>query len=469
MSDSREVDAQAVAGLLRSEGDRVGAFEAVIGLNTATTSIKAVHLMNDLAQQVLGGAPAHRGDLLCRVIRFDHVGEGDDEEDNSDAALRADEAHGPAYRRAFPANLGPRRTRSLREGAQLLLNSDGGMYRAGDNMASGLATHRALLGYEGFTRFGLGGALAQMMGEAGRRRVAELFEDDFDPVTRALRPLLVEADLVQRRSGRGDLRLTSFDERFGARLTNLLEHPLSKPLALRSVALAGVMWMCLRVLGVGRADGRPALLAIPSRWRDLGVRLRQEAVQSYASGIAAMDAAIAAQLENDPEFLALLETDPPDDATTITVSRGEPGMSAIAGLRDVAAPRITGAVYWPDAFAAALGRKAGFVGPPTDRAGWGKYVCLTPDLLEVLILMFSDPGGAARGWRELWAEVRDELGVAVGAEPDKDDRLLRDAGVRQVSLEQLELSAERLLDQAAARGLARRLPDSEAEAGAALM
>lgn len=466
-ADERRISPAFVAGRLRSEGDRVGVFEEVVGLNTATAAIKSVHLMNDLAQQVVGGAPDHRGDFLCKVIRFDKVGGNsqEEQEDNSDPAMRADETFGSDYERAFPPPLGVARTRAVREAARLLLNIDGGMYRAGDNMASGLATHWTLLGFEGFSRFGLGADLASALGEEGRERVRELFDGEGDPVTRALRPLMLDRDLLERRSGRGQLRVREFDHRFGAAVSNLLQHPLSKPAKLRSLAHAGVLWAVLRVLGAGRADGRPILLAIPGQWRSLGCRLREPAVQSFSLGVGALDAAVAEALSQDEVFRSVLLGPDSGDEDALVVSGTDPARETIAGLRRSRISKKAARVYWPDAFAAALGRRVGCVGPSTDKFGWGKYLCLTPDLLETITLMYLDPGCKPMPWRALWADVREDLGLVIGANPYYDELHLRGGGLHHVSLGDLEHNADLFLEQACRRGVARRLPDGEAEVG----
>lgn len=458
---------QRVQELLSSRADQVGVFEEVVGLDTATTTIKAVHLMNDLAQQLLGGAPKHRGDLLCRVIRPDHVGEEGDEEDNSDLALRQDPVFGESYRRAFPPALGVRRTAGLRTAIQVLLNSDKGMYRAGTSMASGLATHRSLLGFEGFSRFGLGSALSQMLGETGRARVRQLFESTNDPVSRALRPIMLDSDLVPRSSGRSRLSLTDFDRSFGRRLSNLLEHPLSKPTALRSLALAGTMWLVLRVLGAGRAGGRPLVLALPFGWREQGVRLREEAVQTFSLSVDALDRKLGQVLEARPGFPSVSGPEGSESELDESLASEHSGYAVLSHLRR--SKKVSKGTYWPDDFAVALGRKAGLVWPRSDRFGWGRYICLTGDLLEVLLLMFSEPGGEAQPWRSLWTQVASELGLVVGANPYEDALLLGSAGCSHIPFDRLSLSAEVLLDKATTRGLARRLPDGDAEVGANLL
>ena len=458
------LDRDAVAARLRSDADQVGIFEVIVGLNTATTALKSVHLMNDLAQQVLGGAPKHRGDFICRVIRHKKEGEEGGGEDNSDAALRADERFGADYRQAFPATLGAAKTRAIREAANLLLNTDGGMYRAGDGMASGLASHWTLLGFEGFSRLGLGAALAHVLGDEGRAQVKQLFESATDPVSRALRPLMLGGELVPRVSGRASMRLTPFDKQYGACIANMLQHSLSKPAKLRMLALAGVAWAVLRVLGAGRPEGRPAILAIPSQWKAEKVKLRKPAVQTFALGVSALDAAVAGALETDEVFQSLISSGARVEGESLAVSADEPAKAAIASLREARGAKV----YWPDAFAIALGKRVGCIGPLSDRAGWGKYFCLTPDLLEVLVLMSVDPGGSARPWRDLWTDIRNRLGLVIGANPYEDERTLYAAGVQHVVLESLEHSSGVFLSQACRRGVARRLPDGEAEVGVGL-
>jgi hypothetical protein len=459
----RRISAAMVAERLRSEGDRVGVFEEVLGMNTATTGIKSVHLMNDLAQQLVGGAPDHRGDYLCRVIRFDKDGSEPKaaQEDNTDAVMRADATYGRDYERAFPPSLGVERTRAVREAARLLLNFDGGMYRAGDNMASGLATHWTLLGFEGFSRFGLGAAFASAMGEEGRALGRELYRSAGDPVSRALEPLMLERPLVERPSGRGQLCLRDFDHQYGAAVTNLLRHSLSKPAKLRALAHAGVLWAVLRVLGAGRAHGRPILLAIPSQWKLLKCNLREPAVQSFSLGVRSLDDAVALALTQDEAFLSAASGPDAGDTDSILVSGEDAAREALAVLRDTRAVKV----YWPDAFASALGRKVGCVGPSSDRAGWGKYLCLTPDLLETISLMFLDPGGDPTTWRALWTRVREEIGVVIGANPYLDEAFLRGGGLLHVDLGDLEHNADLFFRQACDRGVARRLPDGESEVG----
>src|SRR5882762_1676965 len=137
----RRVSMEATRGVLQGRRDQAGLLEKLIGFATATTSIKNVHIMNDLAQTVLGGAPEDAGDLLCRTIREGIV---DEKYDNSDAGLREDPRFAEKYSRAFPVELGSAQVRRLRLGARTLLNVDGGMYLPGSQMASSVATHAAL-------------------------------------------------------------------------------------------------------------------------------------------------------------------------------------------------------------------------------------------------------------------------------------------------------------------------------------
>jgi hypothetical protein len=53
----------------------------------------------------------------------------------------------------------------------------------------------------------------------------------------------------------------------------------------------------------------------------------------------------------------------------------------------------------------------------------------------------------------------------VGANDDDDIRAFEQAGVVNVSLEDLDDNAERILAQSVRRGVARRLPDSGSEIG----
>jgi hypothetical protein len=125
-------------------------------------------------------------------------------------------------------------------------------------------------------------------------------------------------------------------------------------------------------------------------------------------------------------------------------------------------------IYWPDRFTVYLGRRIGCVLPKKDQAGWGVHFALTPELVEVLILMTVPPDSGAQPWTSLWRDIRDQLGIVVGASPMTDSQELRQVGVQHVSLEELQRNNEALLKQAVRRDIARRLPDGGAEAGGAL-
>jgi hypothetical protein len=60
------------------------------------------------------------------------------------------------------------------------------LYQAGTQMASGLATHRLLLGFENFRSLQIGPYLARCLDPAGRSRLAALYAEERDPYTRAL-------------------------------------------------------------------------------------------------------------------------------------------------------------------------------------------------------------------------------------------------------------------------------------------
>jgi hypothetical protein len=438
-----------------------GAFARVMGFGTGTTVIKGVHVMNDLAQCVLGGAPAHGGDLLCAVIREDKVDGG---EDNSDARLRADQRFGEAYARAFPASLSPGQVSSIRAGLTAVLGYDGGMYRAGTSMASGLATHRTLLGAEGFRRFGVGRYLERALGPAGRERLRAMFDAPTDPLSRALAPLLLDEPLRDGHPPSGlQLPATPFDASLGAALTTLLTQPLTKPVLLRLFLLAASLGICLKLLGAGSDDGRPTALATSADDTGPGRYLRQEAVQAFNRGLARLDVRLAAVSADLPGWRSAILPAPRSGARGFETD-GAPSR-VIAEAR---AHAFKDRVYWPDTFAIALGRKAGCVMPKKDQAGWGKHLVLTGELVEALVLMFVPPDQPPSPWTELWERIRDELGLVVGANAYEDLQRLRAAGVLQTSLEDLTKSGDNVLSMAIRRGVARRLPDSGAEAGGAI-
>jgi hypothetical protein len=297
MSKPKVLSAKIAQQIFGLGGDAPGLFEAALGFHTGTQSIKSVHIMNDLAQCVLGGAPGHGGDLLCRIVRA----EDEDDGANTDDAIRADRRFGQAYARAFPAQLGPRKTSQIRGAAAALLNVDGGMYKPGDNMASSVATHRDLLGFEGFRRFRVGAYLSAILEEDGRRRVRELYLDTGDPVSRALLPLFSEEPLVDKQHASRPIDLSPFDRSLGRALLTMLQQPLSKPILLRYLALGSALGLVLKVLGVGRPNGRPTLLALPGDQEDVGPGpLREQAVLSFKLGVSELDRLLAEMLPRHP-------------------------------------------------------------------------------------------------------------------------------------------------------------------------
>lgn len=464
----KRFDQRLLRDALMGSDEATGVFERALGFGTATTVIKGVHVMNDLAQCVLGGAPDHRGELISRVIREDKTERG---EDNSDEALRAWPQLGAVYARAFPEAMDPADRSRLRAAIGAVFNHDGGVYRASDGMASGLATHQALLGAEGFRRLRVGRYLQRILGEPGQARLRELFQSAEDPISRLLAPLLLDAPMVDRGPAPVDPpALTPFDHDAGARLTALMLHPLSKPALLRALLLGSTLVIALKVLGVGRPEGRPAALAtVDSEQR----RLRQEAVQSFRWGVDALDRHLARLLLDHPLAEALWGTRPGRGAEAVELEDEPRRWEDAAPLLIQAARGVKRwggrDVYWPDEFIISLGRKAGCVLPKKDQAGWGKRLALTADLVEVLVLMFSPPGGAPLPWREIWAAARRELGLVIGADELQDATLLEGAGVALMSMEDLARNSEAALELAVRRGVARHLPDSGAEAGGALL
>ncbi len=441
-----------------------GVFEQLLGLNTSTGSIKGVHVMNDLAQCVLGGVPGYGGDRICRVIRHDKA---DAAEDNTEGALRADRDMGAWFDAAYPPELGPDTSR-LREAAAILFNLDGGVYRAGDSMASGLATHRDLLGAEGFRRFGVGRYIERILGEPGRARLRELFLDARDPYTRALGPMRDRSPNREARPPRPtSSALSPFDEALGQRLTVLLGQPLTKPVLLRYLLLTSTLGIALKLLGAGRRDGRPIVLACaddPSGERPV----RREAVQSWARGVASFYDRVASELAQHPRAQQLA---PAPKAPALDV----PGALDVAtGARAIVeAARAPAAskrlnMYWPEEFVVALGRRAGCVRPKADQAGWGKHLALTSDLVEALILTSVPAGAPPAAWSDVWERVRADLGLVIGAGEYEDALFLQQGGVNHVDLGDLTRNADLVLAQTTARGVARRLPDSGAEVGGSL-
>lgn len=296
MGEPRRVDLEALKRVLMEHEGHLGVFERVIGFRpSSATGYKAVHLMNDLAQCALGGAPQHGGDYLARVIRVDIEGE-----DNSEAAMRADKRFGAAFDHAFPAELGRERIEALRVAAREVLSFDGGVYQPGTSMCSPLATHRDLLGFEQFRRFGVGRLLADVLPPEGLEKMREHMESDGDPVTRAFRPLLLAAPLVDKQKRREAVERTPFDRWFGEGLTTLMGQPLSKPTMLRTVALGACLGLVLKILGAGRDGGRPALLALLNAEERRPKPLREAAVTSFRRGIDSLDRRIAALVPAHP-------------------------------------------------------------------------------------------------------------------------------------------------------------------------
>lgn len=462
MPDTRHISVRSAQQALAGTVEHPGLFELALGFKTATKSIKVVHVMNDLAQCVFGGAPAHGGDLLCRVIRQDIEGE-----DNSEIALRRDPRFGALFEGAYPATLGARQVALLRTAAAAVLNADGGMYEAGTSMASGLATHRDLLGFEGFRRFRVGAYLSGILSEHGRRTVRELYTSTADPVTRALRPLVLPDTLVDKQPAPTPRDPSPFDASLGRGLLTLLRQPLSKPTLLRYFALGASLGVVLKVLGVGRPHGRPVVLAVPDADEPGTVPLREQAVISWNLSVDAMDEHLARLLPGHALAEELWRSASPQEGTVevpAVRSLAAAARDLISAMRAAKRDKDADELYWPDAFAAALGGKAGCVLPKRGGFGWGKRLTLTGEMAEVLILMFAPPG-TREPWRSLWRRVRDHLGIVVGVEPHIDAEILEGVRVRHVSLEHLAAASNTLLEGTVRRGVARVLPDSGAEVG----
>lgn len=464
MARTLRVSETGLQELLLGADGKPGVFEQTLGFGVGTGAVKGVHVMNDLAQCVIGGAPSHRGDLLCRVIREEHH-----DEPNDDASLRIDPKLGPTYARAFPTALGALRTSRLRTAVAKLVNSDGGVYQAGTDMASGLVTHRDLLGFEGFRRFRVGRHLQRLLGPVGEAQLREMFLSGTDPQARVLAPLWWEAPLVDKHPARPDPSpLSAFDEALGRRLANLLRHPLSKPTRLRFLLLAASLGLTLQVLGAGRSGGRPTALATvvgTARERPM----RSEAVQTFARGLSAFDLRLAEVLAAQPRATSLWKEAPGKREPAVEMPHEADGLSqARAALRAARAHKWSGNMYWPEDFVISLGRKAGCVLPLHPQAGWGKHLALTPDLVEALILMFTLPGSEPVPWRALWEHVAEEFGLLIGANLGRETERLQEIGVMHLDLDVIAGNNEAVLAVAVARGVARRLPDSGAEAGGEL-
>lgn len=484
MSNRRKVEYASVYRVLMTlNEDSPGVFEQILGFRPSSASIKGVHLINDLAQTTLGGAPDHGGDFLCKVIRPDAA----TEERTTEADLRADRRFGAAFNRAFPKDLGARRVHSLRKAARLVTNFDGGMYKAGDNMASGLVTHRALLGFEGFRRLRVGQYIWQLLQQDGRERLRKLFSDEGDPVTRAMRPLLLEGTLVDKVRRAPSPPPSPFDLELGRGLSALMDHQLSKPVTLRLLALMASVGVILKIVGVGRERGCPLVLALSAEQEGPTKVLREEAVTALQRGFDEFYRVVAARMPAHPNAGDLWRRSKEgglsfevsggmsiEDVTGEIVAearkvrlkvRAEEDDESIGAVSGVGSERP---VYWPERFAYGLGRRAGCVLPREDRAGWGKHLALTPEHVEALVLMVVPRGSTPMPWRAFWAQVRERFGIVVGANAAADAVALRQIGVPHASPQQLAANANMLLAQAVRRGVARRLPDSGAEVGGAL-
>jgi hypothetical protein len=403
--------------------------------------------------------PEQAGDLLCRVVR---EGVTDERSDNTEAGLRRDARFGAAFTRAYPETLGTEYVRALRHGAAALLNADRGMYLPGTGMASPAATNVALLGADGFRRFHIGPFLSSVLPDAAIAGVRALYNSDLDPVSRALRPVFQDGPLVSKPAAEAPRELTEFDKGLGRGMATLLEQPLSKPVLLRYLSLACAAGVVLKIYGAGSARGVPTLLALPAEGEG-SKPLRPKAVLSLRRATTNFDKALAVELARSA-------------AVWRTAKGTEAAIEVVDGDRDAAALKLVealqadggsddeGKVYWPTDFASKLGRATGFVLPKDGRAGWGNYLSLSPEALELLVLMFVRSGERLE-WRSFWSRVRDELGIIVGANQSEDAKALDDAGVPLVSLQDLEDNVEVFLEQSTQRGVARRLPDAGAEVG----
>jgi hypothetical protein len=458
----QHIDYETLRSLLMEGESGPSVFEAALGFRAATKAYKGVHLMNDVAQTLLGGAPESGGDFLCRVIRVDVEGE-----DNSEQALRADDRFGASFDRAFPATLGARRIEDLRRAAACVLNFDGGAYKPGTQMASALATHKGLLGFEGFRRFAIGPYLTNVLTDDGCGRLKALFEDDRDPLSRAFRPLLLQEPLVDRRPATLGAERSAFDKDLGDGLSLLLTQPLSKPNLLRAFALASSVGLVLKMLGLGRPEGRPLALALAGEAESRP--LRAEAVVSFRRGVDSFDREIARLLVTHPRAKELAVA-PKEKAEFIAVRTGaleEISLDLIVAARIFRPKQKDSAkeLYWPDEFVIHFGRRAGCILPRSDKAGWGKHLALSAEHLELLILMTVPPSAPPLPWTEFWRTIRKRFGLVVGANASADVAALEAAGVHNVSTEELADNADALLTQAVRRGVARRLPDGGADVG----
>ncbi len=455
------VDSAELRAILMDEGGP-GVFSRTLGFYTRTNVLKGVHVMNDLAQTALGGTPQHRGDLLAAAAREPHR---TDKEDAGDAACRQAKGYGERYAAALPEAMTPHERMRLRHGIRAVVAHDGGIYVPGKGMNSGLVTHIGLLGSDkNFVNVGIGRYLFEILSEEGKEEVRRIFRDRSDPHTRALLPLLWDAPLTPLERTLPDLTPSPFDLGLGVGLSSLLGHRLSKPTRLRLFLLGGALGLCLKGLGVGQPDGRPVAFATPGGATRSDQQARRVATQAWQRGMVGLERALSAALSADPRFPAVLyEARPAMVALPFQASSGDAAdVLAAARGHDFAESKD---VYWPDKALIAFGKRAGCIEPLSDQAGWGKRLALTADHLEALTLMFTQPSERAVPWELLWSRIAEAIGLRVGANPTRDAQALRASGSVDVPMEALAKNAEALLQVAVRRGVARRLPDSGAEAG----
>jgi hypothetical protein len=461
-SVNKRLNAAVGRQILMGDGENPSLFEQALGFRPSTKALKAVHVMNDLAQVLLGGAPTDGGDFLLRVIRPDHEEEGNREDD-----LRASADFGPRFNSAFPPQLGVERTAALRRAAKMVLNFDGGAYAPATQMASALATHKALLGFEQFRRFGIGAYLARILTPEGKLQVRALYESDRDPVSRTFRPLLIDTPLIDKQPATPKAPpLTEFDRSLGERLSLLLMQPLSKPALLRKFALGATLGVVLKVLGAARPKGRPMVLALAVE--DDGQKpLRDAAVMSFRGGVNALNRRLATMMVEHRLASGLTKVGKSGDVVEIPggLSPVEAALELMGAIRRGAAEAEGKAVWWPDQAAVSFGRKTGCVLPKKDQAGWGVHLALSAEYVELLVLMSVPPGSPPREWRGIWRGVREDLGIVIGANAAADGEALRAVGIEGTSLEKITANAAAALQFGVRLGIARRLPDSGAEAG----
>jgi hypothetical protein len=473
-----------VRALLMGEAGQVGLIAELLGARLNSNALKGVHAMNDVAQTALGGTPAHRGDVLAAAAREPVQTE---KEDATDAGLRANRRWGAGYQAAFPEALEPYDTLRARAAVRALVAADGGIYRPGDGMNSPLAAHIGLLGADkNFVGVGLGRLLFELLDEDGRALLRSCFTDRSDPHTRALLPLLLDGPLDPLHRALPEVGQTAFDRSLGAALSTLLRHDLSKLTRLRLFLLAGGLGFVLRVLGRARPDGRPAVFATAGD--ELRARVpppaRSLAVESYRLGLGAAELSLAQLLLESLRADGALLSVPPRGGDAIEVL-DEPrairaavldlasgkatrdGVEGDSGADPAAAGRGGGGrtLYLPDAALKSFGRRCGFLRPRSDRAGWPVRVHLDGELITALVLMFTSPEEGAVPWTLLWRRIGEELGLVIGVNPSEDAARLRAIGVEDAPPEALAENSERALTDAVHQGVARRLPDSGAEAG----